>query len=110
MAVLEWMNVPLLAMGDDGCVTYANWAFADMIGWTPDMVLSSKFRQLFAVLPQADSAVAVLQAHAETVVELTHLDGSLVQAAMSEPLVLADGELAVVTFDDMTELLWLREA
>jgi hypothetical protein len=50
----------------------------------------------------------VLRAYADLVVDMLHLDGSSVRARMSEPLVVGVGELAVVAFDDMTDL-WVRD-
>ena len=107
--VLEWIDVPALAMADDGSIVFANRAFADMIGFTTDMVRCLSFRQIFAILPEDDPPLDVLADKAEMVVELLHLDGSIVQATMSEPLVLEDGELALITFDDMTERLRLSD-
>jgi PAS domain S-box-containing protein len=93
----------------NGSVVFTNWAFADMIGYTPEMVHALQFRQIFEHPRDGRAPIAVIQSHADKMVELVHLDGSSVRARMSRALVLGNGELAVVTFDDLTELLWLRD-
>jgi PAS domain-containing protein len=104
--VLEWLEFPILALGCDGSVVFANWAFADVIGLTPEMVMSLKFRQIFDSLPEADSPIAAVRANAGRVTELMHLDGSKVLVKMSECLLLGDYEVALATFEDITDNLW----
>jgi nitrogen-specific signal transduction histidine kinase len=36
LEVLEWIDAPVLALSNDGTIPFANWAFADMIGLTPE--------------------------------------------------------------------------
>ena len=44
------------------------------------------------------------------VVELTHKDGSIVRALMSRSaLRRSDDEIALATFQDLTEQLWINE-
>ncbi|MCW2550613.1 MAG: hypothetical protein QOE74_3549 [Mycobacterium sp.] len=109
MTVLEWMGVPAIAVANDGSVVFANWAFSEMIGYTPEMVRALGFQQIFPEARAGDCAMAVVRAHADLVVDLVHLDGSTVRAKMGEPLVLGDEELALASFDDMTETPWVRE-
>jgi PAS domain S-box-containing protein len=104
--VLEWLEFPIIALGCNGSVVFANWAFADVIGLTPEMVMSLKFRQIFDSLPEADSPIAAVRANAGRVTELMHLDGSKVLVKMSECLLLGDYEVALATFEDITEDLW----
>jgi PAS domain-containing protein len=109
LTVLQWIESPALAVERDGSVVFANWAFADMIGYTPEMVRALTFCHVFTHSLVGETPMSALRAHADLIVDLVHLDGSPVRARMSEPLVLGEDELALVTFDDMTEELWLQE-
>lgn len=110
LVVLEWIPVPVLAFAHDGTIVFTNWSFAEMIGYTPEMVLSLRFDQIFESLPGNDSPIADLRAREDLIVEIIHLDGSIVQTRMTESLVLGGtGELALATFDDVTEQLWLAD-
>lgn len=99
----------MLAMARDGSVVFSNWAFAYMIGYTPDMVRVLRCPQIFEGAPGGDSPMAVIQAHADLVIDLIHLDGSTVRARVDEALMLGDDEVALATFDDMTEALWTHD-
>ncbi|MDT5137319.1 MAG: hypothetical protein QOD58_1581 [Mycobacterium sp.] len=108
VVVLERLRAPVLAVGHDGAVVFANAAFADMVGYTPEEVMSQQFHQILRNVPFGESAVAVMKAYADQVVELRHRDGSHVRAHMSESaLVRADDPVAVVVFHDLTEQLWV---
>jgi PAS domain S-box-containing protein len=110
LVVLERIPVPVLAIARDGTVLFANSAFSDMVGRTPEDVLSLKFDNIFHLAPTADSPVSVVQALANIVVELAHQDGSSVRALMSRSaLTRADDDIALATFQDLTEQLWLDE-
>ena len=110
LALLEWIPVPVLAFTDDGTIVFTNWSFAQMIGHTPEMVLSLRFDQIFESLPDDDTPIALLRARADLIVETIHLDGSTVQTRMTESLVLGGAdELALATFHDVTEQLWLAD-
>jgi PAS domain S-box-containing protein len=110
LVVLERIPVPVLAIAQDGAVLFANTAFSEMVGRAPDEVLTLKFDEIFHLPPTTDSAVSVVQALANEVVELAHQDGSSVRALMSRSaLIRADEQLALATFQDLTEQLWLDE-
>jgi PAS domain S-box-containing protein len=110
LVVLERIPVPVLAIAKDGAVVFANSAFSEMVGRAPEEVLSLNFDQLFHLAPTAESRVSVVQALANMVVELAHKDGSSVRALMSRSaLIRADDEIALATFQDLTEQLWLDE-
>ena len=74
LVVLERFPVPVLAIAEDGAILFANAAFAEMLGYAPDAVKSLKFRQIFHTLPADESAVSVVRAHADLIVELVHND------------------------------------
>jgi PAS domain S-box-containing protein len=108
LEVLEWVDAPILALAIDGTIPFANWAFADMVGLTPEMVTSLTYLLVFENLPECASPIASLRTQERKTVELTHLDGSTVMAKMSECLLLGDAEVALATFDDITEEHWFQ--
>jgi PAS domain S-box-containing protein len=110
LVVLERFPVPVLAIAEDGTILFANDAFADMLGYTADAVQELKFAQIFHTLPAEESAVSAVRAHADLVVELTHRDASIVRARMSKSALLrGDDPVALATFQDLTERLWVDE-
>ncbi len=110
LVVLDRFPVPVLAIAEDGIILFANEAFADMLGYSAAAITSVKFRQIFHTLPADESAVSVVRAHADLVVELVHQDGSIVRARMSKSALLrGDDPVALATFQDLTERLWVDE-
>lgn len=110
LVVLERIPVPVLAIGQDGSILFTNTAFAQMVGFEPDEVLTLKFHELFHDAPASESLLSVVHALANMVVRLTHKDGSVVRALMSRSAVLrADDEFALAAFQDLTEQLWEEE-
>lgn len=110
LVVLERLPVPVLAIAEDGDILFANAAFGEMLGHTPDAVMELKFRDVFHTMPADESAVSLVRAHANLVVELTHQDHSIVRARMSKSALLrGDDPVALATFQDLTERLWDEE-
>jgi PAS domain S-box-containing protein len=110
LVVLERLPVPVLAIAEDGAILFANAAFGEMLGHPADAVTALKFRQVFHALPADESAVSVVRAHSDLIVELVHQDGSIVRARMSKSALLrGDDPLALATFQDLTERLWVDE-
>jgi PAS domain S-box-containing protein len=110
LVVLERIPVPVLAIANDGALVFANSAFAEMVGRGSDDVLSLTFDEIFHLPATKGSVVSVVQALANEVIELAHKDGSSVQALMSRSaLIRADDDIALATFQDLTEQLWLEE-
>lgn len=111
LVVLERIPVPVLAIAQDGTVLFANTAFSEMVGRPYEEVLSLKFEDIFVHLaPGTESPVSVVQALADRVVELAHQDGSSVRALMSKSaLIRSDDDIALATFQDLTEQLWRDE-
>jgi PAS domain S-box-containing protein len=112
LVVLERIPVPVLAIAQDGAVLFANTAFSEMVGRDSDEVLSLKFDDIFhlPLTTESESPISVVQALANMVVELAHRDGSSVRALMSRSaLIRADDNIALATFQDLTEQLWLDE-
>jgi len=112
LVVLERIPVPVLAIAEDGAVLFANTAFSEMVACDSNKVLSLKFDDIFhlPLTAESESPISVVQALANMVVELAHRDGSSVRALMSKSaLIRADDNIALATFQDLTEQLWLDE-
>jgi PAS domain S-box-containing protein len=110
LVALERIPVPVLAVEQDGTVLYGNGAFASMLGYSREDVLSLKFNDIFPSMDVGESAVSVLRAHAGNVVDLTHMEGSVVRARMSNSALLrGDDPVALATFEDLTDQLWIDE-
>ncbi|MEO3757019.1 PAS domain-containing protein [Mycobacterium sp. B14F4] len=110
LVVLDRLPVPVLAIAEDGAIVFANAAFADMLGYPPDGVKDLEFRKIFHTMPPDESAVSVMHAHANLIVELLHEDGSVVRARMSKSaLQRGNDPVALATFQDLTERLWVDE-
>ncbi|HET7665324.1 MAG TPA: PAS domain-containing protein [Mycobacterium sp.] len=110
LVVLERFPVPVLAIAEDGTILFANEAFAEMLGYSADAVKALKFKEIFHTLPADESAVSVVRALANLIVELVHKDGSTVRARMSKSALLrGDDPVALATFQDLTERLWVDE-
>jgi PAS domain S-box-containing protein len=110
LVVLERIPVPVLAIAHDGALVFANSAFSEMVGRAPTEVLSMKFDEIFGIPPTSESAVSVVQSLANEVVDLAHGDGSSVRALMSRSaLIRSDDDIALATFQDLTEQLWTED-
>jgi PAS domain S-box-containing protein len=110
LVLLERIPVPTLAVLRDGTIVFANRAFAEMVGCDADEVVSLKFHDVFYAAPTTESVLSVVDGLANMVVELAHKDGSIVRALMSRSaLRRSDDEIALATFQDLTEQLWINE-
>ncbi|EFG75172.1 PAS domain S-box protein [Mycobacterium parascrofulaceum ATCC BAA-614] len=108
LVVLERIPIPVLAIEKDGRILFSNAAFAEMMGYTPEEVLSLRFEQIFHQAPaSSDSLLSVVHSLANMVVELAHKDGSVVRALMSKSAAMrADDQFVLAVFQDLTEQLW----
>jgi PAS domain S-box-containing protein len=110
LVVLERIPVPVLAIGPDATILFANAAFAEMLGHTQQTLTSLKFNQIFHAMRPDESPVSAIRAHADRVIELAHADGSVVRARMSKSALMRDDDsVALATFHDLTEQLWVDE-
>jgi len=110
LVVLERLPVPVLAIAEDGTILFANAAFGEMLGYSAEVVRALKFKSIFHTMPADESAVSIVRAHANLIVELVHQDGSIVRARMSKSALLrGDDPVALATFQDLTERLWVDE-
>jgi PAS domain S-box-containing protein len=109
LVVLERMQAPTLAVDREGTILFANGAFCDMLGYSPDELMAMKFGDIFCSLATHHCALALVHAHPDGLVELAHKDGHPVWARMSQSAIRRrDDTLALATFHDHTEELWLR--
>jgi PAS domain S-box-containing protein len=107
--VLERIPVPSLAIARDGRIIFANQAFAEMVGYSADQLLTMAFFELFCAMSIDESAVSVMRKYADQLVELRHAEGSVIRARMSKSALRRDDDpLALATFHDLTEQLWTQ--
>ena len=110
VVVLERIPVPSLAMARDGIILFANSAFSEMVGYRQDRLAGSVFAEIFHIVPAAFCALSGVDALANLVVELQHCEGWTVRARMSKSaLVRHDDPVVLVTFENLTERLWVDQ-
>jgi len=110
VVVLERIPVPTLAMARDGIILFANTAFAEMVGYEQEGLAGLAFPEIFHTVPAEVAALSGVDAVANLVVQLRHCEGWTVQARMSKSaLMRRDDRVVLVTFDDLTERLWIDE-
>jgi PAS domain S-box-containing protein len=110
LVVLERVPLPTLAMGRDDIILFANTAFAEMVGHRQEEVAGSSFPEIFHTVLWAPDALSGVEALANVVVELRHREGWTVRARMSKSAMLrSDDPVVLVTFENLTERLWVDE-
>ncbi len=110
VVVLERIPVPTVAMARDGSILFANTAFAEMVGYQQDALAGAAFPEIFNAEPTALSALSGVDALANMVVELQHCEGWTVRARMSRSALMRhDDPVVLVTFENLTERLWVDE-
>ena len=110
VVLLERIAVPTLAIGRDGVVLFANTAFFDMVGYSPDSLGGLSFPDIFGTVPATLSALSGVDALANLVVELQHREGWTLRARMSKSALLRrDDPVVLVTFENLTDRLWVDE-
>jgi PAS domain S-box-containing protein len=110
VVVLQRIAVPSVAMARDGIILFANTAFAEMVGYRQDSLAGLAFPEIFRTVPAALCALSCVDALANLVVELQHCEGWTVRARMSKSaLMRRDDPVVLVTFENLTERLWMDE-
>ena len=110
VVVLERIPIPTLAMARDGIILFANTAFAEMVGYPQDALAGAAFSQVFHTELTAPAALCGADALANLLVELQHCEGWPVRARMSKSaLMRSDDPIALMTFENLTERLWVDE-
>lgn len=108
--VLERLPIPSLGMTRDGIILFANTAFAGMVGHQQDRLAGLTFPLVFNTVPATLFALTGVDALSNLVVELKHCEGWPVRARMSKSaLMRRDDPVVLVTFEDLTERLWIDE-
>jgi PAS domain S-box-containing protein len=109
LVVLERLPAPAVAVDRIGTILFANASFCDMVGYSSDELVSMNFDDFFCRPPDDDRWVKLLGTAAESLVELRHKGGHSVWAGMSKSAMRRrDDAVALVTFRDRTEELWLN--
>jgi PAS domain-containing protein len=97
-------------MARDGIILFANTAFAEMVGYEQAELAGSLFPEIFNTVPAAGAALSGVDAVANLVVQLRHCEGWTVRARMSKSaLMRRDDPVSLVTFDNLTEQLWVDQ-
>ena len=110
VVVLDRLPLPALAMARDGMILFANTAFAEMVGYEQDTLAGLAFPEIFYSVPAEVAVLSGVDAVANLVVELRHCEGWRVRARMSRSaLMRRDDPLVLVTFENLTERLWVDE-
>jgi PAS domain S-box-containing protein len=110
VVILERLPVPTLAVARDGIILFANNAFAEMVGYRQDRLAGLAFPQIFGTEPAAVGVLSGLDALANLVVELRHCEGWTVRTRTSKSaLMRCDDPVVLVTFENLTERLWMDE-
>jgi len=110
MVMLERIPVPTLAMARDGIILFANSAFAEMVGYQQGGLPGLAFPEVFHTVPAVLCSLSGVDALANLVVELRHCEGWTVRARMSKSAMLRrDDPVVLVTFENLTERLWMDE-
>jgi PAS domain S-box-containing protein len=111
LVVLERLPAPAIAVDRAGTILFANGSFCDMVGYSPDQLTSMNFEDLFYRLSADDGWIALIGTGAKRVVELRNSGGHSVWASMSKSAMRRrDDTVALVTFHDRTEEMWLSSA
>ena len=110
VVVLERVPVPTLAMARDGIILFANTAFAEMVGHGQHELAGLAFPEVFNTVPAVIGALSGVDALANLVVELRHCEGWTVRAKVSKSAMMRrDDPVVLVTFENLTERLWVDE-
>ena len=108
VVMLERIPVPTLAMARDGIILFANTAFAEMVGYKQDGLAGLAFPEIFHTVPAEVAALSGGDAVANLVVQLQHSEGWTVRARMSNSaLKRSDDPVVLVTFENLSERLWM---
>jgi PAS domain S-box-containing protein len=110
LVVLERLPVPTVAMGCDGIILFVNTAFAEMVGYEQRALAGSAFPEMFHTSSVAVGALSGIDGLANLIVELQHCEGWTVRARMSKSAMMRhDDPVVLVTFENLTERLWIDE-
>ena len=95
-------------MARRGTILFANTAFAEMVGHPQKSLDGVSFSEVFETASAAVCALSSVDALANLVVELRHCEGWTVRARMSKSALKRRDDPVLVTFEDLTEQLWME--
>ncbi|PJE02190.1 MAG: histidine kinase [Mycobacterium sp.] len=108
--VLDRLPIPVLGVGCDGSITFANAALCAMLGYCHDDVRILRCNQIFRSCSANEPALDFIRAHGNELVTLTHSQRFSVRAWMSKSALLRHHDpMVLVTFREFTEQLWLHD-
>jgi PAS domain S-box-containing protein len=97
-------------MARDGNILFANTAFAEMVGYPPNGLAQLAIPEILDAVPAVLRATSGVDALANLVVDLRHREGWTVRARMSNSaLIRRDDPVVLLTFEDLTDRLWMDE-
>src|ERR1700691_6246542 len=110
VVVLERIPVPSLAMARKGNILLTNTPFTEMVRSPRDELAGSASPEIFHTVPAEVAALSGVDALANLVVQLKHCEGWTVRARMSNSALMRhDDQVVLVTFEDLTDQLWMDE-
>lgn len=108
LVALERLPVPSIALTADGIILFANTAFAQMVGYEQEGLAGSAFSEIAHTASAGVAALSGRDAVANLVMELRHGEGWIVRVRMSKSAMMRqDDPVVLVTFDNLTEQLWV---
>lgn len=110
VVVLERIPVPTIAITRDGTILFANTAFTEMVGYRQGSLAGLAFPEIFHTAPGVESELSGVDALANLLVELRHHEGWMVRARASKSaLRRSDDPFVLLTFENLTEQLWVDQ-
>lgn len=110
LVLLDRLPTPMLAVGLDGVLIYANPAFVRMLGYAATATLSGQsLPTLLSGHPEAcpQDCVTALRNAGTTVTDWSHADGFSIHTVISAPLLTrADDPIVLISITDISEFLW----
>jgi PAS domain S-box-containing protein len=113
LVLLDRLLMPVVGVDVDGEVTYANPAFARMLGHSDTAALTGQWLSTFLsgrVGESPHECVAMLRSARGSLVDWCHAEGYTVHTMVSDSMLLRSTDpLLLVSVSDVTERLWAAE-
>lgn len=107
LIVLERLPTPILIVGENAEICFANGAFAEMLGLDQEALFALPIRRVIPSIGASEAVLAAFHSRAGHIVDLCHENGSTVRARMSRSALLrTDDPGVLVMFTDLTEEIW----
>ena len=106
LRVLTQHPVPVIAVGDDGAIVFANTAFADVMSCSRNAVTSMSYESVCSVLPPDETLVAVTRLGPNTIGRLLQLGEATLFVKMRRSAIVSDAHSGPITrFEVLVERL-----